>query len=90
MVKGLTKEQQIKAASEMGGFLMRPSYESAFYLMSGDESRDLMLACLSYFSQCEEPNFDMSYMQVAWEILKSDIDDDISEYINNRRKSTAE
>lgn len=86
MVKGLTKEQQIAVAKEIGYFPLRPSYRSGFALMSKEEVGQIANACMDYFERCEDTTFDEEYMKMAWEIFKGDIDQHILEYINEQKR----
>jgi len=86
MVKGLTKEQQIAAAKEIGCFPLRPSYEGAFDLMQVEEVGQIARAMMEYFVKCEDTSFEEEYMQMVWEIIKGDIDTYIAECIEESMK----
>lgn len=76
----VTTEERVAISSHLREFPVRYSYTSAFHLMTDEECGRIMKACADYCFKGIDTHFDDLYMQMAYEILKGDIDYAAYEY----------
>lgn len=91
-IYSLSKEERVKLAREFGGFVCKESWFSDLRANHVEYGK-MTDATLFYFFEQKEPKFHKKHLQIAWEIIKEDLDEQlehfyltgekIEEYFNN-------
>ena len=91
-IYSLSKEERVKLR-EKNFFMVRKSWFVGFQLMTDKDQVKMLLAMGAYFFEQKEPDFYGLHLQIAWAMIKEDLDEQlehfyltgekIEEYYNN-------